>query len=304
MTIDHIKKNFTLLGIAWVALGFTAFSFKDVVVKLLGDYKLTSTEIIIVSNFLVLILALPRKFYSLSNATKIRVNKYRNFKLQMIRAICFAGSTTVSTYFITKIPLTTFYNFAFSTPFFVLMVSAVLLKEKISHTSLIATILGFVGVYVSTIGYTTNGTEWSLLDILPLVISPILLSIGLTISRLITKDEPAINFAIYPALVVVMIYFPYLSFLTSSRCSIYSLILLTILALLQSLGSIANAKGYQLTEAYKLAAVHYIQIIWGILFGLIIWHTTPTVYELVGGALVIFSGLFLVKTQQDVNKKV
>jgi drug/metabolite transporter (DMT)-like permease len=66
------------------------------------------------------------------------------------------------------------------------------------------------------------------------------------------------------------------------------------------LNGVANAIGqYWWTRALHLAPTsavapfQYLSLVWALLLGLIIWGDLPTIHLLIGSAIVVTSGLFL-----------
>jgi drug/metabolite transporter (DMT)-like permease len=49
-----------------------------------------------------------------------------------------------------------------------------------------------------------------------------------------------------------------------------------------------------MAETALVAPFHYVQLLWGTLFGIVIFSTVPDVWTALGASLIVMSGLFLI----------
>ena len=70
--------------------------------------------------------------------------------------------------------------------------------------------------------------------------------------------------------------------------------LIALLGVAGTLGHILIARSYQLAPAPVVAPMFYTLLIWGIIFGYAFWQEIPTQHVLIGAALIIASGLFII----------
>ncbi len=54
----------------------------------------------------------------------------------------------------------------------------------------------------------------------------------------------------------------------------------------------------RLGEASVIAPYKYSALIWGALFGIVIWGDIPGLWMIVGAAMIVISGLYLLKQEQ------
>ena len=54
----------------------------------------------------------------------------------------------------------------------------------------------------------------------------------------------------------------------------------------------------RLGEASMIAPYKYSALIWGILFGIVIWGDIPNLWMILGAAIIVISGLYLLSQEQ------
>ncbi len=64
-------------------------------------------------------------------------------------------------------------------------------------------------------------------------------------------------------------------------------------------GLLLTSRGFQLAPSSTLAPFHYIQILWGILFGYLLFADEPDLFTWAGCALIIASGVALIRKRQS-----
>lgn len=76
------------------------------------------------------------------------------------------------------------------------------------------------------------------------------------------------------------------------------LLLLTLSALLFSLGQVSMIEAFRHAEASLVAPYKYTAVLWAVVAGLIIWGEQPDHWDLAGSALIVGSGLFTLYRQR------
>ena len=70
------------------------------------------------------------------------------------------------------------------------------------------------------------------------------------------------------------------------------------LAISGVLGQYAITEAFKRSDASVVAPFDYTSLIWGITFDAMIWHTLPDRMMLMGAAIIIGSGLYLIRREQ------
>jgi drug/metabolite transporter (DMT)-like permease len=70
---------------------------------------------------------------------------------------------------------------------------------------------------------------------------------------------------------------------------------LGIAGIMMGVANITLARGFQLASIPIAAPIQYTQLLWGIPLGYFIWHEVPDAYTWIGGAVIVASGLYLLR---------
>jgi drug/metabolite transporter (DMT)-like permease len=70
--------------------------------------------------------------------------------------------------------------------------------------------------------------------------------------------------------------------------------LLVLTGLLGGVGQILMTSAYRDAGAATIASFEYVSMLWGILFGYLLFNEVPTASVLVGGAIVVAAGIFII----------
>ena len=85
--------------------------------------------------------------------------------------------------------------------------------------------------------------------------------------------------------------------------------LLADLPLMVGIGVTGALRQYLITEAFRsapasvVAPFEYTALLWGVMLDLAIWHVLPDGITLIGGAIVIGAGLFLIARERREQSK-
>ena len=67
------------------------------------------------------------------------------------------------------------------------------------------------------------------------------------------------------------------------------------------LGQIAMTQAFRLTEASLLAPFDYVNMIWAVILGMILFDEYPSMTVIVGGTIVTLAGLFVVYREHQLG---
>lgn len=210
------------------------------------------------------------------------------------------GASAMFTWFtaISMLPLPEATAISFLTPLMIVALAAIVLKEDVGIYRWSAVGVGFVGVLV--ILYPRLGQpigEAGMLGAMLAAISTVFMAFAAILVRKMTKTEK--NAAI-------MFYF----FVTASAFSLISLywgwvlpdwqtiLLLVFAGLLGGVAQILTTQAFRLTEASLLASFDYINMVWAVLMGILLFDEYPSNTVLLGGTIVILAGLFVVERER------
>tara|TARA_R110002124_G_scaffold287365_1_gene474268 strand:+ start:201119 stop:202078 length:960 start_codon:yes stop_codon:yes gene_type:complete len=302
-------KSFHLWGLLYAFLGFSMFAFGDTGYKwLMQDYSF----FMILFAGSILGVALMSAYIPFGGG--LRIVKTSVPKLQSLRATLISCQFLLAIYSIQYLPLPIFYTIAFTAPAFSAILSALILKEKVSLPNWMAIIVGLSGVFIALQPwsfFTSGAFEYNILALCCNFLASLLLSSSQICARLIGQKSNDSSFATaYYPIFLVLILSGIIYFTTDSASALSALkpIDITILcgvAVSGVLGNVFLALGFAKAPPALAAPFHYIQMVWAILFGTLIFHDKIEISMLIGAGLVIASGLYLVTHKiQSIGKRI
>ncbi|HPR10244.1 MAG TPA: DMT family transporter [Candidatus Saccharibacteria bacterium] len=185
-----------------------------------------------------------------------------------------------------------------SLPFFVYLLSVLILKEKVHRVVLIGSVLASAGLLVIIFGSNTNNGQASIAGDVLILLSEVFFSIGVILARKIvtgTKKLPPEQLAFADYLLAGIV-FAVAAFIVGNGSSMPTFTPIAILWLLLVvtvggfLPNILFLKSARRLPAEKLADTNFITPIVGIMLAVIFLNESMNVSFLIGGTLV-FLGL-------------
>lgn len=284
-------------GVFFSFLSFSMFAFMDVTNKFIFSkqylpffsYALL-LDIGIIS-FLILIILFWFKF-------SLSMFKTKNAWALLGRSILSVANTLFSLLAISYLPLHIFYALVFTQPMISSICSIIFRIEKMNLTKILFIILGFIGVII-TIELWQGTDKTPILGIIGgLGIAFTGALSGLIVKRFMTNDSP-ITIAFYNILLSIIIISLYLAYTKTSLVlpsTIHVSVLIVCASLLACMGMIFFMKSYQIGTVQNVVGMQYTQIIWGILFGYLIFDSKPTLASIVGCIIIVVSNYLILIT--------
>lgn len=278
-------KTRTLQAIAFVILGYFGYSVADLCAKLLqqhyGIYQVLGISGAVgftITGLWLLLRYGPKAFFP------------ANLKLHLIRAVFVFGTAYFAVAALRTLPLADFYGIVFMTPFLVMILAVLVLNEKVGWRRWLAALVGFSGVIILAGPQFNNLSE----GVIYAACGVICAGFNVITIRKIGSNAPIPLYGFYPFLLIGGINLTAMimtdSFLPFEKEYLPAFVFHGPFVALGLLGiSIGFSKA---PETAVVAPFHYIQIIWGVLFGYIFFHTLPTQTTVMGLTLIIGAGLY------------
>ncbi len=272
---------------AIVLCAFALFSGTDVIVKLL-------TERFAVPQVTCMVTAAAFLFVV---GTALAAGHGQAFwprypALAFVRAALLAADTLLIHYAFAALPLAEAYVLAFLSPVLVAVLSFALLGERLSRLAWIGVFLGFSGVIVALkpgIAPMNIGHAAAIGSALLFAFSLVLLR------RTHTKESDT---ALVATLLVVL---GLLSFGVTlagggfATVAMDDIILVVAAGLMLFGGHALLVRAFRTGEASVVAPFQYSQIIWGCLYGALVFGAPVEIHTLAGAAIIIASGWLVLK---------
>jgi drug/metabolite transporter (DMT)-like permease len=176
----------------------------------------------------------------------------------------------------------------FSAPLFAALVSIVLLKEKVGLARWTALLVGFLGVLI----VTNPGAGAFQIGALFALANAILYGTVTAAVRGMTATESAPTLTLYQIVLITSFFAVVAPFgFIMPTWDHWGLIVFNGLA--NAIGQYWWTKSLHLGPASAVAPFFYLSLVWAAVIGFVVWGDVPTIGLLIGSAIVVASGLFL-----------
>jgi len=279
------------IGILFGALAFFIFATSDVLQKY-ATINHTIFQIIFFRYLFLLIIS----FVESKRKNNHYFYKTNNIKLQLSRSLISVLETVFFVSSFKYLSLATVHSVASLAPVFVVILSMLILKEKIEKRLWFIIFFGFIGVIVILRpGFDIFDTK-SLL--------PLGAGFFFGLYQVITKkasqydsDETSLFYTSIFGLVIIT----FLILIYWHPFTLISYFLLPLIGLMMTLAHYSLIIGLARAPASKIQPFHFTLIFWAIVFGYLFYNDIPDIPTLFGACIIALSGIFLVRNQTKTN---
>ena len=270
------------------AISFSGFLFlvsMDSVIKILGE-----TYPVFQLLFLNALFSLIPLLFFIYKNHGIHFYKNQNYTFQFIRGIVH----TIGFLFVLKgvllLPLSVVYPVLFTSPLMLLVMSHFFLSDNINIVRVLAILTGFLGVVISAEPFGTN--IFSILGVLFVFLGAFCIAITHLITRKYNYLTSSYSAAFFSMVVSVVVFLFSINF-HFEYMTLSDLLLSMLGGVFAGLGISAVIYGSRTLPSSVFGLTSYVQIIFGVLLGWIIFRQLPTFYNYIGIIIVIAAGFIL-----------
>ena len=270
------------------AISFSGFLFlvsMDSVIKILGE-----TYPVLQLLFLNALFSLIPLLFFIYKNHGINFYKNQNYTFQFIRGIVH----TIGFLFVLKgvllLPLSVVYPVLFTSPLMLLVMSHFFLSDNINIVRVLAILTGFLGVVISAEPFGTNIV--SILGVVFVFLGAFCIAITHLITRKYNYLTSSYSAAFFSMVVSVVVFLFSINF-HFEYMTLSDLLLSILGGVFAGLGISAVIYGSRTLPSSVFGLTSYVQIIFGVLLGWIIFSQLPTFYNYIGITIVIAAGFIL-----------
>lgn len=273
-----------LKGAFFALLAFAVFATHDVVIKVLG-VSFSPFQMVFFStlfSFPLITLMLMR------DKTSGHLRPVHPW-WTLFRTLASTVNALGAFYAFSNLPLAQVYALIFAAPLVITVLSIPILGERVGFHRWAAVILGLIGVII-----VLRPTDADLgLGHLAALSCAFFGGFAAVVVRKIGQKERTVVLMLYP-LVSNFIVMGALMVWTYQPMSLPEMGGVSAIAVLGFLGGIFLILAYKAAEAAIVAPMQYSQIIWATLFGYLFFNERPDLPTIIGTAIIIASGLYIV----------
>jgi drug/metabolite transporter (DMT)-like permease len=283
----------TFAAVGWMLAGTFLFSANDALGKwLLADYSVG--ELLLVRSVAGLILLAPFIWQT-------GIGGFRSAprpRLQIARVILSTLEVALFFLAVSQLPLADTKAFYLAGPIYVTALSVLLLGESVGWRRWIAVFVGFAGVVLALRPSSAGFTPPVLIALTGSVTFAFLMIVTRTLRE--TTDTVLVTGQIAGTFVFGALTAPFGWVTPSPR----DFVLLALFGVLAILALACVNRSLKLAPASVVAPYQYTLIVWAIVLGYFVFGDEPDLATLVGAAIIIAAGLFILWREQVRGRRV
>ncbi len=292
--VDETLASQPLRAVICMLVGVALLAFNDGLVKSLTVHYPTG-QILFIRGLFVL----PWIFLLTLHGGGLHRLRINNFRGQSVRAVCVIASSFLFVSGLVYLPLADAIAAAFTGPLFITAMAPLMLGERVGWRRWLAVVAGFVGV-VFMVRPGTDAIQWAILFPLGAALFGGMRDL---ITRRISRSETSVAVLLVTTAVVM------LAGLTTAPFG-WSALSTSHLWKFAASGLLVAGSHYLMIEAFRLgeaamvAPFKYSSVLWGVLFGFLLFGDLPDLWTLTGAAIVIVAGLYILRREMQLKRSI
>lgn len=272
-------------GIAAIAVALFLFASMDVLIKLLQAEGFSVLQIFFFRSFFALVpIAVVIRAEGGVAALKTRrlPGHFGRTLLTMGFLLCFFWALSM-------LPLASVYSISFASPLLITALSVPLLGERVGPRRWGAVLVGFAGILLIL---RPGGDAFSLGGFVALA-STLFYAFGMILVRQLSRTESNAAIVFWFSVFASVLAALGLPWFWSTPAEWTHWALLVAVGILGGTGQVFITEAYRRADAAVVSPFQYTSLLWGLVFGWLVFGEVPGGGVLAGGAIVIASGLYI-----------
>jgi len=197
------------------------------------------------------------------------------------------------------LPIAVASTLGFSSPIFLALLAAIVLKEKVGLDRWLIILIGFAGVLLITNPFAA-GASWAVIFPIACAFFVALRDIAI---RYVPNDLPSTQVAFTNAWVVMIGGGLYSIYQGWGEADLQWYLWFIALGIALYSGYLFLIIGSRLGELSFIGPFKYVSILLALIYGYLIWDETPTLTMLAGAAIIVISGIILLSSEKRRARK-
>jgi drug/metabolite transporter (DMT)-like permease len=284
-------------AIGLMCLAVALFSGLDTAAKYLVTQAHLPTVQIVWARFLGQFLVMLSLLSALPLSALLRTRK---LKLELLRSLLMVSTTTCNFLALRHLRLDQTVSVAFLAPLIVALLAGPFLGEWVGWRRLVAIFAGFVGVLIVVhpgIGGLHPAFAFAFGGMLAYAFFMLL-------TRFLAAHDAPLVMLFYSILLGTFALAPFAIWQWVWPRSLSEWLLLMSLGILGGTGHYLFIHAYRLAPASSVAPFLYVQILTMVAFGFAVFGDVPDMWTLVGAAVIIASGIYLLHRERSLREEV
>ncbi len=284
-TTAYSPKLDNLVGVLWMLAAVTALSAMFTILKHMTT-ELPVFVVAIMRTFLALMFMMPWLM-----KVGLRGIETTRMRLHFLRSFFGVAAFACVMYALSKLLMADAMVLAFTTPFWSIIISALLLGEVIRRSRSVATIIGFFGVVL--IVKPQAGID-------PAMLIALLSAVGTAGAMIAMKSlsttEPPDRIVFYFFLFGTLVLFPAAAF-TWQTPNLVQFGWLALAGFFGTIGQVFLARAYSAADVAVVAPFDFMRLPLAALFGFIFLSEIPDIWSGVGALIIICASFYIARRE-------
>jgi drug/metabolite transporter (DMT)-like permease len=277
----------TIKGIAIMVVGVALLTANDAVSKYLTE-SYPVGQVICLRQAATLLVIVPYVM-AITGWGALRVVSWQG---QIVRGLLFVANAAFIVLALSLLPLATVITIMFASPIITAAVSMPMLGERVDRSRWLAILAGFAGVLI-VVRPGAASFEWALLIA---VAASFANSLRDVTTRLLSRTETSIAILFWSTLIVMAAGALTAPFgwrpVTGADAAWF-----VVAGVFNASAHFLLIVALRLGEAAVITPVRYTALIWATIIGYMVWRELPDAWVLAGSALIIASGIAMVRVE-------
>lgn len=217
--------------------------------------------------------------------------KTRQPALQLTRGALAICSGLLFVFAIRHAQLVDAVAVSFVAPFFLTILGALFLGEKIGIRRWSAVVVGFIGAMI----IIRPGTGAVHPAVLLVVIAALVYAMRQVIGRKLADTDKTHTTVAYTAIVGSLLISLPMPFVWRTPETTTHILLIISMATMGAVAEVLVIKALEVAEAVVVAPIHYTLIIWGTIYGYLVFDQLPDIWTWTGTAIIVAAGIFTLR---------
>jgi drug/metabolite transporter (DMT)-like permease len=211
--------------------------------------------------------------------------------MHLFRSVLGILMLTLFAFGLSNLSLAEAYSIFFIAPALITALSVFVLKEKVGARQWCAIVVGMIGVLVVL---RPEGTGFLSIGGLAILGAAAFYAISAIASRILSRTDSSESMMFW-YLIIMALGGIAMSYRQWVPVRSEDILVLVGLALSGFFGQLAITEAFSRGKASVVAPFEYSALAWGVAIDWLLWHTLPDGYTLLGAAIIIGSGIYLVR---------
>ncbi|QGW66442.1 EamA family transporter [Lysobacter soli] len=216
------------------------------------------------------------------------------WSLHVLRGVLGVAMMATFVYAVSKLPLSTTYSIFFIAPLLITALSVPVLREKVGPRRWAAIVVGLIGVIVLL---RPTGEGMISLAALAVLIAAVMYAVSAITVRILARTDSTQSMMVWLMVMIALgagaLAWP--EWVAIRREDFW---LIAFIGVAGAFGQYAITEAFRLGEASAIAPLEYTALVWGVLFDLTFWGVLPDAITWVGAAIIVASGLYLIRREK------